>query len=361
MLEINRAAGNILVRGVNWVGDAIMTLPAVTAWADNFPRGRITVLAKPWVAPIYQAHPRVAEVMVYEAAGRHRGARGRLRLIKELRARKFELALVLPNSFEAALLAFGAAIPQRLGWAGDGRAWLLSSAPKPAPEDKQVHQARYYLNLLQRYGLRADYSRPVLKPGAGAEKRARALLAAWGAAPQGPGREFWLGLAPGAAFGPAKRWPAAYFARAAELILQKRPGRVFIFGSAGEADSATAVARDLGARAVNLAGQTDLLTAAAIMARCQVLLTNDSGLMHLAGALDTPLVAMFGPTNPQTTSPAGGCFTLLKTRAACAPCLKRVCPLPRQICFDDLPPEATARAALQLVESRPGPNGKEWA
>jgi heptosyltransferase-2 len=157
-----------------------------------------------------------------------------------------------------------------------------------------------------------------------------------------------LALAPGAAFGPAKRWPEAAFARAAEFILRRRPGGTVILGGADEAPAAARLAEMLPEPTLNLAGRTALATAMAVLSRAALLLTNDSGLMHLGGALGVPLAAVFGPTNPENTAPLG-LSRLIRSRAACAPCLKRVCPLDRQICFDDISPERVAEAALELL------------
>ena len=331
----------IMVRGANWIGDAVMTLPALAAVRAHFPQARLTVLTRPWAAGIYQAQAGVAQVITYEPDGRHRGLAGALAMTRELA--RFDLALLFQNAFSAALFPALARVPERWGYARDGRGWLLTRAVRPKPLDLAVHQVFYYLNLLEKLGLPAPYRAPALGLNEAAQAEAGALLK-----PLGPGP--YLALAPGAAFGPAKRWPEAAFARAARLILGPRPGGTVILGGAEEAPIAARLAKILPQPNLNLAGRTSLPTAMTVLSRAGLLLTNDSGLMHLGGALGVPLVAVFGPTDPDSTAPLGR-SRLIRSRAACAPCQKRVCPLDRQICFDEITPEAAAETALEFLES----------
>lgn len=340
-----RQRQNILVRGTNWVGDAVMTLPAVGALSAAFPKSRLTVLTKPWAMAVYQNQTGVAKVLPHSRDGAHRGLLGRYRLIRELHAHKFDLAVLFQNAFEAALLTALARIPERWGYARDGRSPLLTTAVELRPADLHIHESFYYLQILERAGISAPFTRPRLAPPPEDRAEAEDLLrqAGWRTG------EFLLTLAPGAAFGSAKRWPVENFGRAAELILGEMPGRALILGGPGEKEAAARLTEMLPGRAVNLAGVTSLSGSMALMSRAGLLLTNDSGLMHIGGALDVPLVAVFGPTNPQTTAPLGR-GRLIRSAAPCAPCLKRDCPLPRQICFDEVTPERVAAAALELLE-----------
>ncbi|MDR1922140.1 MAG: lipopolysaccharide heptosyltransferase II [Candidatus Adiutrix sp.] len=342
-------ADDILVRGVNWVGDAVMTLPALAALADNFPRGRLTVLARPWVAAVYEGQRGVAAILAHDKKSRNLPAL--VRLAGELRRAKFDLAVLFQNAFAAALTTALAGIPERWGYARDWRGFLLTKAIELAPSDRYIHESFYYLNMLERAGLTAAFTRPRLKPGARGLAEAESLI--------GPPDEdgFLLALAPGAAFGAAKQWPAENFAQAAALILERRPGRVMILGSPGEAGAAGRAAAHLaglglGPAVLNLAGRSGLAGAIGLMSRASLLLTNDSGLMHLGGALDVPLAAAFGPTDPRTTAPLGRA-RMVRSAAPCAPCLKRECPLPERVCFNGTTPEKMALAALELLEPRP--------
>lgn len=347
---------NILARGTNWVGDAVMTLPAVSALAGNFPESRLTVLTRPWAAAVYEHSPVVAEVLRHDRDGAHKGFFGRLRLALELRSKNYDLALLFQNAFEAALTGALARIPERWGYARDGRSFLLTRAIELQEEDRYIHESFYYLNILKRCGLKAPFSLPRLFPQAGAEAKAAAALKAAGVR-EG---EFLLALAPGAAFGSAKRWPMENFARASRLVLRETQGRALILGGSGESEIAALLAGLLGEQALNMTGCFSLDISLALLQRCGLLLTNDSGLMHLGGALGVPLAAAFGPTNPLTTSPLGRA-RMVRSQAACSPCLKRECPLPRRICFDDVEPEKVAGAALGLVNQKYAKNGKSPA
>ncbi len=325
-----------------------MTLPALAALARNFPEARLSVLTRPWAAGVYRNQPGLEAVLTDDRQGGHRGLGGRLKLARDLRRRGFDLAVLFQNAFGAALVCALAGIPQRWGYARDGRSFLLTRAVEVQPADRFMHEAFYYLELLERLGLEASFTQPRLAvPPEKIQKFKKIFKKAGPADWSAP-----LILAPGAAFGSAKRWPVANFARAASLILERRPSGVVILGGAGEVPVAEQLAALLPSPVCNLAGRTSLGASMIALAQGGLLLTNDSGLMHLGGALGVPLVAVFGPTNPLTTAPLGR-GRLIRSRAACAPCLKRDCPLSRQICFDDVTPELAAKAALELLEPPP--------
>lgn len=329
-----------------------MTLPAVAALGQNFPGARLTVLTRPWAAGVYQGQAGIAEVLPDERRGGFKGLFERARLARALKARGFDLALLFQNAFSAALTAALAGLPHRWGYARDGRSFLLTKSVKLEPADGFYHESFYYLNLLERLGLKAPFSQPLLALEPAAVQEAEAILGQ-----AGPGD--WsapLLLAPGAAFGSAKRWPVENFAATAELITRRRPSGLVILGGAGERPVAEELAALLPGPVLNLAGRTSLAVSMAVMARGGLLITNDSGLMHLGGALGVPLTAVFGPTNPRTTAPLGR-SRLIRSRAACAPCLKRECPLDRRLCFDDITPDRVAEAALELIEPRPAAPG----
>ena len=342
-----RNIDRIVVRGTNWVGDALMTTPALAAVRENFPKAHIAVVAKPWVAPVYADHPGADEVIVFDSRGRHRGAAGMMALAKEIRQGRFDLAVLFQNAFQAALIVRLARVPLRLGFNTDARGFLLNRPVRLTREDKAVHETEYYLRLLCRAGLAAAprTTPPVFHLSEQAREKAGAILDELGCA-----GNFLVGLAPGAAFGTAKRWPAERYARAADLILEKTGGAALVFGSASEADVTRDVAASMSRRAFDLAGRTSLAEAAALIERCSLFLTNDSGLMHVAAAVGAPLVAVFGPTNPVTTSPVGERVRLIRHPVPCSPCLKPDCPLPEHKCMDLVRPEETAAAGLELVE-----------
>ena len=337
----------ILVRATNWVGDALMTTPALTALRENFPKAEISVLAKPWVAPVYENHPGADQVLMYDKE--RRGFKGLIGLAGELKGR-FDLAVLFQNAIEAALIAWLARIPRRLGYNTDGRGWLLNRRVKLVPEDKRVHETEYYLRLLARAGLAVPDPgpvRPVFYLSAEYEARAAARLAELGL--EG---SFLLGLAPGAAYGSAKQWPAERYAAAADIILGQTGGAALVFGSSGEAAVAGEVKSRMSGRAVDLSGQTGLAEAAALIKQCHLFLTNDSGLMHVAAAVGPPLVAVFGSTNPITTSPVGDRVAMVRHPVDCSPCLKPECTKDTHICMESIAPGEVAEAGLNLLGGR---------
>ncbi len=344
-----RAPRRILLRATNWVGDAVMTLPALAALHAACPQAEIEVLARPWAAAVYAGQPGVSRVLAYDKSGEHAGVGGFLALARELRARGYDWAVLLQNAFEAALLAWLARVPVRLGYARDGRGLLLTHGAALSPALRQVHETSYYLYILGQAGLL-----PMDPPAGGVrpELRLRAEDRAWAAQyleSQGLGQARLLGLAPGAAFGPAKQWPAERFAAVARE-LGERFDAVLLFGSQGEAAACGAVAQGLaGLEVRDLAGVTDLGQALALVERVDLFLTNDSGLMHAAAALGRPTVAVFGSTNPVTTGPLGPRVALLRTPVECSPCLKPECPTGDLKCFTAISPEMVAQAARELL------------
>ena len=341
----------ILVRATNWVGDAVMTLPALEALAKACPGAELQVLAKPWVEAVYRGQPGVSRVLVYDAKGVHQGLSGRLRLARQVRGLGFDWAVLFQNAFDAAFLARLAGIPVRLGYATDGRELLLSHGVAKTPEVRNIHETAYYLNILHGAGVIKDPPRregvtPRLVLGEADENWALEFLARNGL---GRGARL-MGLAPGAAFGPAKMWPAGRFARAAELLRPQGFEAVLLFGSKAEAEACRRVEEGLSdMRTVNLAGQTSLGQALALLGQLGLFITNDSGLMHAAAALGVATCAVFGSTNPVTTSPLGPRTMIVRKPVKCSPCLKPVCPKPEMICFAAITPEDVATAALELL------------
>jgi len=342
----------ILVRSTNWIGDAVMTTPALGSLKANFPGARLSVLAKKWVAPVFEHHPAVTEIIVLEDEGRHRGLAGLRRLAGDIRSRQFDLAVLFQNAFGAALTVRLAGVPLRLGYDTDGRGFLLNLKVRLRPEDKLVHETIYYQRLLERSGLSITKSDPVFYLSPDSEARAASRLAA-----EGLSGTFLLGLAPGASYGSAKQWPADRFARASEMILNETGGTALIFGSGADGETAGRVKDLLSAPSFDLTGRTDLAETAALIKRCGLFLTNDSGLMHVASGVGAPLVAVFGSTNPITTGPVSGRVRIVRREVECSPCLKRTCDRPEHPCMDLISPGEVASAGLELLEDGEGLNG----
>lgn len=338
-------ADNILIRGTNWIGDAVMTLPAVAAIRSTFPRARITILVKPWVADIFRLCPDVDDIMIYERPGRHEGLGGLLRLAGELRKKEFDAAILLQNAVEAAILALLANIPIRAGYNSDGRGMLLTNSIIRTKAIRQVHQTDYYLEMVKALGCRPVGRDVLLTPGEDDERLADALIAGHGLQ---DGRMM-IGMAPGAAYGPAKKWFPYRFQLVADKLWDSVAAQVVLFGSSDDHDAAAAVQAQAKYPMVDLTGKTSLREAMALMSRCLLFISNDSGLMHVAAALGVPIVAIFGSTNPATTSPTGRNHVIIYKNVACSPCLKTDCPTDFQ-CMDLIATNDVYEAVVRMLE-----------
>jgi heptosyltransferase-2 len=312
----------MLIRGTNWIGDVVMTLPAVATIRKTWPGAQISVLAKPWVSEIYRLSPDVDEVIVFQEPGRHAGIMGKLRLAGELRKNPFDCAILLQNAIEAAILARMAGIPLRAGYNSDGRGLLLTHSVRRTRAIRQVHQIDYYLEMVRALGCTPTERSVQLHPGNDYDGVAKKLFNEYGI---GAGRPL-IGVAPGAAYGPAKRWFPERFAAVVDRLIDDTGAQAILFGSGGDKKSTAEVGRNARHCLIDIAGKTNLKEAIALISRCALFLSNDSGLMHIAGALGIPTVAIFGSTNPVTTSPVGEKSIVIHRDVPCSPCLKPTCP-----------------------------------
>jgi heptosyltransferase-2 len=339
----------IVIRSANWVGDAIMTTPAVATIRDRFPKARITVLAKPWVVPVFEHNPHVDEVMVYQANDRHRGPLGIWRLAGELRQRHFDLAILFQNAFEAALIAWLARIPRRLGFTTDGRSLLLTHRIRSWRGLKKGHLIDYYLGLLTGAGMVAKNRKLSLTIAPREQSGAQERLTALGI----PANVPVIGLNPGAAYGTAKRWPAERYIRLGRRLIQTQHAFLLVFGGPGEARLGEEIAGRIGDGCLNLCNRTSLREAMALIQCCRVFVTNDSGLMHVAAALDVPQVVIIGPTDPVATGPANSASRIVHLPGSCelAPCLKPDCPLDHR-CMTAIGMDSVLNAAIDMMQRR---------
>lgn len=336
----------ILVRATNWVGDAVMSLPALQAIRGAYPEAHIAVLARPWVADIYARESFADEVISYESPRGFKDLAGKRRLARTLAERKFDVAILLQNAFEAAMIVKLAGIPRRIGYNRDGRGWLLTDAIRvPAKGEIPGHERFYYLELLRRAGIIADL------PESGAIRLAGSQAAA--SAGTQRFREMGIngaviGISAGAAYGTAKRWLPERFAEAAASL----DGTAALFGSPDERALCAEIAamlQERGKAVYNFAGQTSLSEFIELAAACSVYLTNDSGGMHIASALGVPTVAVFGATDYIATGPTGPLARIIREPVECSPCLLRECPIDHR-CMTRVPAEKVARAARELLK-----------
>lgn len=334
----NSATKRALVVAPQWIGDAVMTEPLLRRLHG---RGeRITVGALPWVAPVYRAMPQVAEVLEFPFA--HGGLQWQARraLARELRGR-FDVAYVCPNSFKSALVPWWAGIPRRAGYTGESRLGLLTVRLPNPPRDARPPMVGFYSALAGEPAVEGEAPR-LTQP---AQAVALQTLSALGLQAQA-----WCVLSPGAEYGPAKRWPVQHFA----ALAQQLPLPVVLLGSAKESSLCAEIA-DLANQhranhCHNLAGRTSLDQALAVIAHAKALVSNDSGLMHVAAAFGIPQVALFGSSSPLHTPPLNPKATVvwLKNDPSyqppldCAPCFQRTCPLGHTRCLNDITPQRVA-------------------
>ncbi len=348
----------ILVRVNNWIGDVVMVSPAMRALRRRFPDAEVTLLAKTWVLEALRASPYYDRLLEYDDSGRHAGVPGRLRLIQELRRERFDLAVLFQKAFEAALLARAAGIPIRVGYRTDRRGWLLT---RPLEEPSGRHHVEHFLGIVESLGCDTADRRLSFHLGQEARDRAAEFLRSV-AAPEGQIR---VGIHPGAS--KAERgWHPERFAEVASWLARELDARPFLLGADSDRPSLERMAGLVGPAAVlPPAGQT-LQEMAAVLERCQLLLCNDSGPMHVAAALRVPVVAVFGPGHPGRTAPYTdpGLYRILAAGYPCSPCrqdfFKECLPAPsgKPYCLEDVRVEEVRKACAEMVGWRRNGTGR---
>jgi heptosyltransferase II len=332
-----------LIIAPQWIGDAVMTEPLLRRLHA---RGeRITVGALPWVAPVYRCMPQVAEVIEFPFAHGGLQLKARRSIAKQIEGR-FDTAYVLPNSLKSALLPLLAGVPKRVGYLGEARVGLLSHRIKNPPKDKRPPMVAFYSALSGEGGVEAD--RPQLKVNAAEVEQTLKTL--------GLQRGQYAIFVPGAEYGPAKRWPAELFAE----LAQQLDVPVLLLGSSKDAALCDEIVALAPKHTTNLAGKTSLTQAMHAQAASKIIVTNDSGLMHVAAALDVPQVAIFGSSSPLHTPPLSSAAQVIwlknepgyQPALDCAPCFERECPLGHTRCLQDITPkQVLARARLAMMQT----------
>jgi len=329
-------AMRILAVAPNWIGDALLAQPLLARLQQRLPGVAIDVLAPAWTAPVIKRMPEVTEVISTDFRHGDLRLKERWKLGRALRLQAYSQAWVLPNSFKAALIPFFADIPLRVGYVGESRYGLLNVIHK-LDEKKLPLMAERYAQLAETPGdavmlplapahLRVDEGNLLITVSRLGLDRSKPVTA----------------FCPGAEYGPAKRWPARHFAELARR-LAARGSAVWLIGSDKDRAIAEEIATLSGGAAINLCGRTDLAAAIDLLSAAQLVVSNDSGLMHVAAALGRPLVALYGSSSPEHTPPLvqeGRPARLLHVDGLeCRPCFKRECPLGHFKCMNDLAPE----------------------
>jgi heptosyltransferase II len=342
----------ILIRATNWVGDAIMALPALRAVRSKFPDSPISILARPHVADIYRGQEICDELIGYDPMGEHRGRGGRQRLVSALRSQQFDIALLMQNAFEAAWLAWRAHIPRRIGYARDGRSLLLSHPIRvPRPGEIPPHEKFYYLELVRRAGWLEGLpavDHIMLQVSESARRHAAETLLEAGASRNA--RRIAIGA--GASYGSAKCWPPERFAEWANRFLEKNDADLILFGTSSEVPVSSAIIANMHRRPTDLTGKTNIADLPALLSQCHLFLGNDSGAMHVAAAVGLPVVAIFGPTDPLGTAPVTPRCTIVQDKPYCSPCFLRRCPTDHR-CMKRVTPDMVETAVKLWLRELP--------
>ncbi|MCM2264965.1 MAG: lipopolysaccharide heptosyltransferase II [Desulfuromonadales bacterium] len=325
----------------NWIGDAVMATPALRAIRETFPEARVTIVANPLVAELFTSHPDCDQVIRFDKQS-NQGSMGEFwRFCRSLRSERFDLAILFQNAFKAAIMAVLAGIPRRAGYRTDGRGLLLTAGVPAVDKKHGLHHVDYYLQMLGQLGIAGGDGRLHLALTAEEEGRAVERL--------GAGQ--WIAINPGASYGAAKRWFPERFAAVADGLAAEFGVRVVLTGGPGEMEIGRDIEKSMKIAPLNLIGQTSVRELMATLAHCRLVVTNDSGPMHIAAAFGVPIVAVFGPTDHTTTSPLAGNCRIVRSAVDCAPCMLRECPTDH-CCMIGVTADAVLAAARELWELR---------
>jgi len=310
----------IIVRAPNWIGDVILSFPALNSLKKNFPQAQIWIAAREWAQDLYVSFDFVKDIISLPEMNNLKNV---MESAQKIRRYNFDIGLLLTNSFSSALLFYLAKIPQRWGYNRDNRGFLLTKgAALKNLYNSSSHQVNYYLNLISSLGFQISPPELVLPLSIEEKNWAKKELSSFGVEPDKP----LIILNPGASYGPAKRWPAPKFADLAAILQKKKQAQILIVGSSEEVALAESIASSMIKKPINIAGKTTLRQLAVLISFANLFITNDSGPMHIANALRVPVVAIFGPTDPQVTGPFHQPSTFVKKDVSCWPCSYRKCP-----------------------------------
>lgn len=344
----------IVVRGTNWVGDAVMTIPALRELRRVLPHAHITLATRPWAEGLFREADFLDDILIYDLP--RRSPRAALKQVKQWRARSFDLAVLFQNAFEAALIAAAARVPLRIGYSTDARRKLLTH-PLPLPSWRGArHEVFYYLHIigeLERllYGtavVEEHEPRFMLNVSEKRKAEARGILNEKGA----PVGRHLVALCPGSTNSRAKRWPADSYAALADRIIEECGADVILVGARDELEVSIEVKRLMRHDPVVLTGETDLAQLTAILSFVDLLVTNDTGPAHIAAALERPTLVIFGPTDPRTTRPFSKSAELIRRPPDCAPCMLRDCPIDHRCMTAITPVEVYERAVRLMLTAR---------
>ena len=343
---MNQKKTKILLRAPNWLGDNILTMPAVFALREVFPNAHIAVMIKKSMADVWEMTP-VNEILPFNFRKGIRGLKDRWNYAKILKSKNFDTVVIFPNSFDSALVPFLAKITERIGWATDGRSFMLTKAIPKTDSLKEKQQFLQYIYLIEKWlgeKINADENIRLSIPSEVENK-----------IPASISEKKIVGLNPGSTYGSAKRWLSDNYAELAIKLENEKNVEIIIFGGPGDREICNEIFEKIIQKesstkqcCKNLAGKTSIVELAAWLKKCACLVTNDTGAMHIAAAVGTPVAAIFGPTDWSSTPPLGNDHKLIKTKVECAPCMKRECPTDHS-CMTSISVEEVYEAVANVI------------
>ena len=344
-------ARKILVRFPNWVGDVVMATPVLQCLRENYPHAVIDIQLKARLRQIIEDLPWIDDILEFDKKGIHRGIGGHMKMVKELRNREYELALILPNSFSSALMMKMASIPRRVGYRREGRGWLLSDPISPERDGlrfRPTPMTLYYLRLCQHIGCAVSSIGLTLVVSPSIQEQADALLRRYHVDPQGQ----IIALNPGASFGSSKLWCIERFSSLAEILTRRYDYSVIVLAGPEEDGIAREVAGTKERVVALPSDEVPLDILKGIIQRTSLLITNDTGTRHYAVALRRPVIVIMGPTDPRYTGTNLEMSTVLREDVDCGPCHLKVCPTDLK-CMTAISVERVLESVEQILGEGP--------
>lgn len=314
------------MRGVNWVGDTVLSYPTVQQLKALFPKSHLAILIPSYLVDLWKTLPYVDEIIPFQKKTGIGSVWEDLNLSQSLKERNFDLAVILPRSFRSAFHIFLARIPVRIGYENEGRSLFLTHGIHRTKEVLEGHRVHYYRRLLEPFGRLEGLPSPQIVLREEDRRWADQTLKDLGVEEGKP----LIGMNPGATYGLAKCWFPDRFGKLGERLVEKWQSKILLFGKEEERPIIGEIVHRLGTEGIDMAGKTRLLQLAALLERCALLVTNDTGTMHMAAAVGTPVVALFGSTLPLVTGPWGEGHSVIRKNVSCSPCWKRICPTDHQ-------------------------------
>jgi len=339
-------AKKIIIRSTNWLGDVVMTIPALRAIRYTYPDAHITLMGNSLVCQLLEGASYIDSFLVYNKRGEHYGLKGFISIVKAIRKGKFDLAILLQNAIEAAILTFCGGVSSRMGYNTDSRGFLLTHKAIITKEILHKHHRDYYLSMLGNFGIYTPSPDDIsILPRESWQENLKSLI------PDNflNSKKTVVGINPGAHYGSAKRWEEKKFAKVADELVKEFGVNIVIMGGPKEGEIGARVEKNMTVPCLNVAGKTTIAQMLSVINLCEVFVTNDSGPMHIAAALGKNVVAVFGSTDPLTTSPVSNKSVIVQHKTECSPCLKRQCSQKHHNCMRHLPAEDVLNAVRNIL------------